>query len=248
MMNARVKLAKSNLSDAVLDALWQRFEDEYFLRYSADEIAWHAEGILKTVESALPLIMIRHASIRGGTEIFIYQREHDRMFAHVTGTLEQLGLTIVDARILASKDGYALDTYVALDESGQPVTDQYRLNDLLKRLSTRLRDPQMELPKSLQQLTRQTKAFTVKTDVKFWVDANNQRTAMQVTTRDRPGLLSRIARALLDCNIQLQNAKVATYGERAEDIFFITDKDGAPIMDQVIHDQLRTTLIKYLSD
>ena len=247
-VEARLKLTKSNITDALLDSLWQRFEDEYFLRYSADEIAWHAEGILNTAETDLPLILIRHASLRGGTEIFIYNREHDRMFAHITGTLEQLGLTIADARILASKDGYILDTFVALDESGQPVTDQYRLKDLLKRLQARLREPQMELPKPLQQLGRQTKAFTVPTDVQFWMDKNNQRTAMQVTARDRPGLLSRIARALLDCNVLLQNAKVATYGERAEDIFYITDKDGTPITDESIHTCLRETIVKYLAD
>jgi [protein-PII] uridylyltransferase len=228
--------------------LWQRFEDEYFLRYSADEIAWHAKAILNTQTKDLPLILIRHDSIRGGTEIFIYHPEHDRLFAHLTGTLEQVGLTIVDARILASKDGYALDTYVALDESGKPVTDDYRIKDLIKRLRARLLEPEMDLPKPLQQITRQTKAFTVKTDVQFWIDKNNQRTAMQVTARDRPGLLSRIARALLDCNVMLQNAKVATFGERAEDIFYITDMNGAPITEEATHTCLRETLIKYLED
>jgi [protein-PII] uridylyltransferase len=246
--NARAKLSTAKITETQLDALWQRFEDEYFLRYSADEIAWHAQGILNTSEAELPLIMIRHASVRGGTEIFIYVREHDRMFAHVTGTLEQLGLTIADARILASRDGYALDTYVALDESGQPVTDQYRINDLIKRLQTRLRTPEMELPKPQQHITRQTKAFTVATEVQFWMDKNNQRTAMQVTARDRPGLLSRIARALLDCNILLQNAKVATFGERAEDIFYITDKDGAPVSGEVNYACLRDTINRYLAD
>ncbi|MBI1421977.1 MAG: [protein-PII] uridylyltransferase [Gammaproteobacteria bacterium] len=246
--NARNKLASQNISNEALDSLWERFEDEYFLRYSADEIAWHAEGILKTTESDLPLIMIRHASVRGGTEIFIYNRAHDRMFAHITGTLEQLGLTIADARILVSKDGYALDTYVALDESGKPVTDHFRLNDLIKRLHTRLHTPEMELPKPQQQIPRQSKAFTVTTDVNFWMDRNNQRTAMQVTARDRPGLLSRIARALLECDVLLQNAKVATFGERAEDIFYITDKDGAPITDEAAYNKLRETIQRNLTD
>ena len=52
---------------------------------------------------------------------------------------------------------------------------------------------------------------------------------MEVVTRDRPGLLSRIAGALTSCGIRLQNAKIATYGERAEDIFFITDRDKKPL-------------------
>ncbi|MEJ2360359.1 MAG: [protein-PII] uridylyltransferase [Gammaproteobacteria bacterium] len=246
--NALQLLAKYELSEDSIKHLWQRFEDEYFLRYSADEIAWHARGIINTSEAELPLIMIRHASGRGGTEIFLYARGHDRMFAHVTGTLEQLGLTVADARILATRDGYVLDTYVALDESGEPVTDEFRIKDLITRLQERLHNPETELPKPQQQIARQTKAFTVTTDVNFWTDKNNQRTAMQVTTRDRPGLLSRISRALLDCDVMLQNAKIATFGERAEDIFYITNRDGAPITDEASHEQLRKTINKYLSD
>jgi len=246
--NARAKLANEDIIDGQLDTLWQRFEDEYFLRYSVDEIAWHTKGILHMTDANVSLIMMRHASVRGGTEIFIYTRQHDRIFAHVTGTLEQLGLTIADARILASRDGYTLDTYVALDESGQPVTDQFRLNDLIKRLQARLAEPETELPTPLHQVARQTKAFTVPTEVQFWKDLNNQRTAMQVTARDRPGLLSRIARALLEREVLLQNAKIATFGERAEDIFYITDKHGEPINDEANHTCLRETVIKYLAD
>lgn len=246
--NARAKLANKAISATVLDNLWARFEDEYFLRYSADEIAWHAEGILRTAETDLPLILIRQASVRGGTEIFIYTQEHDRTFAQVTGSLEQLSLNVVDARIIATNDGYSLDTYVALDQAGQPVIDDFRMKDLRERLHKRLREPEMELPKLVHQVARQTKAFTVETEVKYWMDKNNQRTAMQVTTRDRLGLLSRIARAMLHCQVRLQNAKVATFGERAEDIFYITDSNGGPITDESFQQCMREVIVKYLSD
>jgi len=245
--NARSILAKSQINAEQLETLWQRFEDEYFLRYSADEIAWHAKGILDMPTNQSSLILIRHASLRGGTEIFIYSRQHDRIFAQVTGVLEQLGLTIADARIIPSRDGFTLDTYVALDESGKPVTDHYRLNDLIKRLQSRLADPELELPKPLQHVARQTKAFTVPVEVQFWMDNYNQRTAMQVTARDRPGLLSRIAHVLLESHVLLQNAKVGTFGERAEDIFYITTGTGEPVeaTDQAV---LRDRIIRHLSD
>jgi len=246
--NARNKLIADKIPDAQIDALWQRYEDEYFLRYSYDEITWHTQSILQTSETELPLVLIRHAALRGGTEIFIYAKEHDRTFAQVTGTLEQLGLTVVDARILATKDGYSLDTYVALDQIGQPVIDDFRINDLMKRLHMRLREPEMELPKLMQQVARQTKAFTVQTEVQFWNDKNNQRTAMHVTARDRPGLLSRIARAMLHCEVQLQNAKIATFGERAEDIFYFTDNSGRPIADETFQQCMREVIEKYLSE
>jgi [protein-PII] uridylyltransferase len=246
--NARSKLIADKIPDAQIDALWQRYEDEYFLRYTDDEIVWHTQHILQTPAADLPLILIRHAAVRGGTEIFIYAKEHDRTFAQVTGTLEQLGLTIVDARILATKDGYSLDTYVALDQTGQAVIDDFRLNDLMKRLHMRLREPEMELPKLMQQLARQTKAFSVETEVQFRNDKNYQRTAMHITARDRPGLLSRIARAMLHCEVQLQNAKVSTFGERAEDIFYITDNDGEPITDESFQQCMREVIEKYLND
>ena len=242
------KLQESGQDSAAVQQLWARFDDEYFLRYSANEIAWQTEGILHTQAGDLPLILIRHAAIRGGTEIFIYHPAHDRVFAHVTGTLEQLGLTIADARILRSRDGYTLDTYVALDESGLPVSDPHRINEMLTRLNRRLRDPRSELANPSQHLPRQTKAFTVQTDVQFWLDENNQRTAMQVTTRDRPGLLSRIARAFLDCGIELQNAKIATFGERAEDIFYITDTNMQPLQQDSQFACLRKAIKAHLGE
>jgi [protein-PII] uridylyltransferase len=63
----------------------------------------------------------------------------------------------------------------------------------------------------------------------FHDDPHNERTIMEVVASDRPGLLSVIARVMAECNIQLQNAKISTLGERVEDIFFITDEDNQPL-------------------
>jgi len=48
---------------------------------------------------------------------------------------------------------------------------------------------------------------------------------MEVTAQDRPGLLYQVALALKQCRVNLMTAKVATYGERAEDIFFVNSRD-----------------------
>ncbi len=71
---------------------------------------------------------------------------------------------------------------------------------------------------------------------------------MELVTGDRPGLLCQIGRAFMDCDITLQNAKIATIGERVEDVFFITDAESQSLNDPARLDELRATLISYLDD
>ncbi|NIQ08655.1 MAG: hypothetical protein GWO23_02775, partial [Gammaproteobacteria bacterium] len=72
---------------------------------------------------------------------------------------------------------------------------------------------------------RQQKQFTFPTEVDFWADPNHDYTVMKVTAYDRPGLLSLVSTAMNQCKVRLHNAKVATFGERAEDLFFVTDQN-----------------------
>ena len=70
---------------------------------------------------------------------------------------------------------------------------------------------------------------------------------MEVVSGDRPGLLARIARALIECGVLLQNAKISTFGERAEDIFFITNSDDLPL-DKKAKNCLKEAVIRLLDD
>ncbi|MBI3560438.1 MAG: [protein-PII] uridylyltransferase [Gammaproteobacteria bacterium] len=239
-------LTANAISAAMTDTVWSRFDAEYFLRYSPDEIAWHTQAIIKLSKQGLPLVLIRQETQRGGNEIFIYTHDHHNLFAHTTSTLEQLGLTIADARILTTADGYTLDSYIALDESGKAVHDSQRLHELHKALVARLHDPQRPVSHSNRQIPRTLKAFKFATDVQFWEDTKHDCTAMQVIAYDRPGLLSRIARALLQCQVRLRNAKIATYGERAEDIFYITTVDESPLTQASQFECLQHTIRHYL--
>ena len=243
------ELVKSGFSENKILSQWQQFDNEYFLRHAANEIIWQMTAILDTkVNSSQPILLIRNRVQRGGTEIFIYVNDHERTFAHVTSTLEQLGLTIVDARILLSNDNHILGSFVVLDENNEIVTDTTRITELKKRLRQRLQDPSSELPTPQQHLPRQIKAFKFKTDVQFWLDEKTERTAMQIITMDRPGLLSRIARALMHCGAQLHNAKIATFGERAEDIFYITGNKGNAFKTEEQFDCIKDSIRKYLDD
>jgi len=69
---------------------------------------------------------------------------------------------------------------------------------------------------------------------------------MELNTNDRPGLLSRIGKVLMECGIKVHNAKIGTFGERAEDIFYISNKDDHAISDVAQLEQLRAALIAAL--
>jgi len=227
------------------EAHWQHLGKDYFLRHSADEIAWHTQAIVEHQPDSAPLILIQGETHRGGSAIFVYTQDNDYLFATITATLEQLGLDIIDARVITSDDGYTLDTFLVLDHNSESITDLAQKKTINERLNESLKQPE-EISQPSANLTRQQKHFPITTKILFREDANNQRTCMEVITSDRPGLLARISRGMLDCNVLLQNAKIATFGERAEDIFFVTNLEK-----QTLHQEQQECLrvaIKKLLD
>lgn len=230
--NTRKKSA-SILEDIKLDTKemehqWDRLGNEYFLRHSPDEIAWHTQAIINHGDNKEPLILIRGKTHRGGTEIFVYTKDVNYIFATITAIIEKLGLDVIDARIITTNDGYALDTFLVLDRDGQTITAHDQQKEISNTLKKLLSHPE-ELPNQVSNLTRQLKHFPIETRIIFRDDTNNNRTEMEVVAGDRPGLLARISRGLIECEVLLQNAKIATFGERAEDIFFVTDRNNLPL-------------------
>jgi [protein-PII] uridylyltransferase len=234
----------AKLEPARMEAFLARLGSDYFGRYSADEIAWHTQAVCSNGEA--PLILIRQETQRGGTEIFIYTRLNDLLFAVVTTALDQMRLNIVDARIMPSTDGYTLDTYIVLEENGTPITDPRRIGEIQATLARLIRDPKAASLTVQRHLQRQLKHFTIPPQVTFQDDSHNGRTIMEVVTSDRPGILSRIGQALMTCGVRLQNAKIATLGERVEDIFFVTDQDNEPLSDPAQMECLRNRVIEML--
>jgi [protein-PII] uridylyltransferase len=226
--------------------LWENLSEDYFIRHSADEIAWHTQAILQAKPQDLPLVIVRQRTQRGGTEIFIYADDQDFLFAHCTAAMEQLDLSVADARIITSKDDHTLDTFIVLEASGEPITDSYRIQEISTYLQNRLHKPESKLEPVSRHMSRRLKHFPIPTEITFRDDPINARTVMEVITSDRPGLLARIGLALTDCHMRLQNAKITTLGERVEDIFFITDLHNQPLSQPQQYESLRSTITRYL--
>jgi len=229
--------------------VWRGFSDDYFLRYSVAEIVWHTRAILKKADDDRALVMALHALTHGGTELFIYTRNTGGIFATTTATFDRLGLTVLDARIITSNTGYILDSFTVVEHDGKPIEERRRLKEILDALRRQLNYPAQRKLDSNRQMPRVLKHFqTGNSAISFSQDDANQRTILEISTSDRPGLLSRIGQAFIDCGIQLQNAKIATIGARAEDIFYITNTAGDPLLAATEQQALREALLKHLAD
>lgn len=249
---AREILRAQNMTDEQIDKIWDTVDEEYFLQDSTVDIAWQTAAIIRHGDNPDPLVLIRDT--RGGptdgySQIIIYMKDRVALFAATTAVLEQLNLNIVDARINSSEDPYSISSYVVLDEQGQPLgVDPARKERVRKRLIEELDDPE-DYPDIIHRRTpRQLKHFAFPTEVTFSNDTINQRTVMEVITPDRPGLLARIGQVLLEHRVRLTNAKIATLGERVEDVFFITDEHGKPLSDPNVCQALQQHMSKMLDD
>ena len=147
---------------------------------------------------------------------------------------------------MTTEDGYTLDSYIVLENSGEAIHDDIREQETIDLLEKHISPPNIALLNDDKHWTRHQKLFTGKAEITFSQDEKNQRTIMEVHCTDQPGLLSKVGQALVACKINLKNAKIATFGSHVEDIFYITDTNNQPLSHQYQFDQLKETLCNYL--
>ncbi|MFO7639914.1 MAG: [protein-PII] uridylyltransferase, partial [Candidatus Competibacteraceae bacterium] len=236
---ARRRLHATRIDEERINRVWESFGDDYFLRHAADEISWHTRAILKKGHNDRPLVMARDDSDRGGTEIFIYTRDQDNLFALITSILDQLGLNILDARIITGHSGYTLDSFTVLEDSGAPIRERARIKEITTSLLHALNRPDVMPPLPSRHISRIQRAFQMPTLVSFREDTATDSTMVELVSWDLPWLLCHVGKVFMECGVQLHNAKIATIGARVEDLFFVTDRENRPLNDPQKYAMLR---------
>jgi [protein-PII] uridylyltransferase len=227
---ARDECTRLGLGCERVAEVWGRFNDAYFLRHTPAEIGWHT-GLLAEREpgEAAMLVAVRHTPERGGNAVLTYMPHRQQNFARTTALLDQMGLNILDARITPLEGGMSLDTYLVLEDNGAPIADRQRAREIEQQLWRVLQGPAAALPVVTRRAPRQVRMFATPTQITFTEDPVQQRTILELIAGDRPGLLSEVGNVLLAERIDVVTAKILTIGERAEDVFFVTDDQGRPL-------------------
>jgi len=221
--------------------VWAEFPDTSFLRHRPEQIAWQTAAILRA-HGATPLVEVHPFSVRGSTELFIYTPDRDGLFATVTAVLDRLRFSVVEARVLVSSTGKALDTFLLLESDSQAPASLQRSEELRMRMLRALDQPAGQGPPK-RSLSRHLRHFQMAPRIEF-VDAG-ERTQLALVCTDRPGLLAAVAQALAEAEVRVHDARIATFGERVEDFFQLTDRSNAPLSPEG-REILRDCLLRHI--
>ena len=231
---------------ANIEPVWQLFSEDYFLRYKSEEIAWHTMWLSAAdTASQNGLITIRRQTDGDGVEAVLYTPRTRRSFAHTTALLDELGMSIVDARVSPLDNGYSFDTYVFIERDKANRIDEPRLDKIRRTLSRVLTMTDDTVAPVTRPMPRQVRMFPTNTRVNLSDSTTRGKTVMELVALDRPGLLSKVGQAFVDCNIDIDTVKILTIGERAEDVFYISDDTGHPLnaaAKRRLHDSLVASL------
>ena len=230
---ARERLRQDGMAESQRLAIWEAFTDDYFLRYRSEEIAWHTRILAGASGAAEGLVDVRKQAGGDGMEAVLYTPKARRTFAHATAAIDELGMTIVDARVVPIKNGYSLDTFIFMELDRRIEVDDQRMRKIRQALTRVLTRPDDDIVKVTRRAPRQVRMFPTRTTVEFDEDLANRRTVLELVASDRPGLLSKVGQAFTDMQVEIDTAKVMTIGERAEDVFYIVDNRGDPLPEEV---------------
>jgi len=227
--------------------LWNSISEHYFQHHHAQEIALHSIAIATHKDKTKPIVKVFQNYARGSTEVLVYVRDADILFALITDTLSQLNLNILSAIITTTTQGIALNSFYVLENDGARIVDKTRSSEIQKRLYTVLCHPD-ELPEFTE--SRQSRLlghFKLTPKVEFDNEASTDLTSVYIEAIDRPGILSLIARCFMENDTLVRGAKIATFGERIEDVFLVSDNQAQKLQ-QPQQDLLRESLSQVLSN
>jgi len=224
------------------EKFWNELDTVYFLRHSAEEIAWHTRALHYRIDSKQPIVKARINQQGDGIEVMAYTLDQRDLFARIVGFFGRAGFSIMDAKIHTTRHGYALDSFMLLDVSGRD-NDREMIQYIEHELSDRLaRNTVPETPVT-GRVSRQVKHFPIQPTVTIQADENDVQFVLSVSAADRPGLLYTIAMTLATHGANLHTAKIVTLGERVEDTFLIT---GGDLSESASRIKLETTLLAKL--
>ncbi|HEY1877689.1 MAG TPA: hypothetical protein VGG66_09465, partial [Rhizomicrobium sp.] len=186
-------------------------------------------------------------AFRAITEIILYTPDNAGLFSQFAGAIAMAGGSIVDAKAFTTCDGFAVDVFSVQDAEGEPFSDPERLRRLRQTIEKTLRGelrPRRELARKV--MRNRASAFNIKPKIHFDNEASRIATVIEVECLDRPGLLYDITQSIFEAGLSISTSMVATYGERAVDVFYVRDGFGHKIVHparlQAVEQRLKTAL------
>jgi [protein-PII] uridylyltransferase len=227
----------------------KRLPDSYWL---AEPLAWQVANARQVAEGEArigdvkPSVVVADDPESGATRVSVFTPDREGLFYRICAGLASAGANIIDARIHTTRDGMALDNLLVLDGRSQAYSDRRLRSRLARSVEAALTSVSTPSLPGAGPRPRSS-AFEVAPSVAIAERASTRTTVVEVNARDRPALLAGLAAAIHDCGHQIHSAHIATYGERAVDVFYLTRADGKKLGPHDA-DQLRAALLRAASE
>ncbi len=225
-------------------AFWSHWAQEYFIGHSSDELAWHLETLIDTAPTET-VVAIAPNDInpdRGSTQVTVSTPNRVHLFADLTACFADLGLSVLDARLHSSDHGRSIDVFIVqVDATATAVTDPEDLQRLLNALHEAA-EGHYQCTTHNRRTPRIQKYFNQPAEVHIQADLEGKRSLVELKAPDRAGLLTAVGHVFAEFGLDLSTAKIATLGERVEDVFYVTDARGETLHDPVFIEQLKQRL------
>lgn len=235
-------LRDHQLQRAQVQRLWKNLREDFFLRESAENIAWLTEA-MATTGAREPLLLIRNTHenrSEGATQVLVRAPDTAFLFANLSTAFDRMNLSIQAARMYLTEDGMRLIIFLVLDADGTPLLLSRQHTDQLTRFLLEHALADKALPNTCKgSLSRKQRHFSRNTVTALTNNEGQPYSILEVLCLDRQGLLAVIAHIFVEMDITLLNAKITTLGENVEDVFFITDARGQPLRDAALAEALQ---------
>jgi [protein-PII] uridylyltransferase len=224
--SAMSRLLRRGVETGAINDLWDTLPEYAFWRLSPDQLEWTTQTVVNDAESERR-IAVRPVQPHGVSELLVCVPDHNGLFASITSILDEMGLDVMSARVLTTNDEKSYDLFQLMDQHGD-VLNESDAAELVQRLELATRDCKPRAPVR-RTMPRRLRHFTFDPEIRFTKDPDNAGSVLHIHCNDQPGLLSRIAAAIFKEGIQVHNARIATFGERVEDTFLVSDPDHQPL-------------------
>jgi len=249
----RIEEARSALAAALaawprpeIEAYLQRHYDHYWLRAEPELQIEHARMIRTADAAGNPFAgSIRVKAFEGITEVSFYTPDHPRLLSLIAGACTMCDASIIGAQIFSTRDGRALDTFRlrrAFTSDEDEKVRATRIIDTVKQLLQGRRQVLIDAGKDNRH-NRRLKPFSLPAQVQVSNTLSEKFTVIEVMGLDRTGLLHHLTRKIADLNLTIGSAHIGTYGEKAVDVFYVTDLVGQKIEAKARQKQIHDALL-----
>ncbi len=230
---AETALAQIGIGSDVAERIWTDSENSIVMYHNVDDTVQLTAGIHHHDFEDGPFVRTSDifGSTRGeeATEVFVCAPNRPLLFANCVAMLDELQLQVVNARIVTGESQMCYDSFIVLNMDGERIGDEERKRQISEQIRSALHNPSKQRKRFPRRVSRQLTQFVRPATLKLTSPNDEGKSTLELVVSDRPGLLALIAETFVELDVELHEARIATLGERVEDLFVISDLNGKPL-------------------